>query len=177
MKKVIPLPGRRWKVHKMGGDDDIRDAVEDQLTFDPDVEAAESHITVETMNGEATLNGTVPSYPQYLAAEAAARRVAGVKDVHNHLEVVLPPGDYRDDQTLTTMANDALTLNDTVRVGVEAAAADGVITLTGTVRYRSACGGRTAGCRAHRCTQRQEQHPDSRRRGPADVTVKGREIR
>lgn len=137
MKKVIPLPGRRWKVHKMGGDDDIRNAVEDQLTFDPDVEAAESHITVETMNGEATLNGTVPSYPQYLAAEAAARRVAGVKDVHNHLEVVLPPGDYRDDQTLTTMANDALTLNDTVRVGVEAAAADGVITLTGTVRYRS----------------------------------------
>ena len=137
MKKVNPLPGRRWKVHKMGGDDDIRDAVEDQLTFDPDVEAAESHITVETMNGEATLNGTVPSYPQYLAAEAAARRVAGVKDVHNHLEVVLPPGDYRDDQTLTTMANDALTLNDTVRVGVEAAAADGVITLTGTVRYRS----------------------------------------
>jgi len=115
----------------MGGDDNIRDAVEDQLTFDPDVDAAESHITVETVNGEVTLDGTVPSYPQYLAA---ARRVAGVTVVHNHLEVMLPPGDYRDDQTLTTTANDALTLDDTVRVGVEAAAADGVITLTGTVR-------------------------------------------
>lgn len=32
-----------------GADDDIRDAVEDQLTFDPDVDAAESDITVETM--------------------------------------------------------------------------------------------------------------------------------
>ena len=116
-----------------GADDDIRDAVDDQLTFDPDVDAAESRITVETMNREVTLNGTVPSYPQYLAAAAAARRVAGVTDVHNHLEVVLPPGDYRDDQTLTTTADDALTLNETVRVGVEATAANGVITLTGTV--------------------------------------------
>ena len=48
--------------------------------------------------------------------------------------MVLPPGDHRDDQTLTTTADDALTLNETVRVGVEATAANGVITLTGTVR-------------------------------------------
>jgi osmotically-inducible protein OsmY len=105
-------------------DDDIRDAVEDQLTFDPDVDAAESDITVETMNGEVTLRGTVPSYP-YLAAEAAARRVTDVRNLHNHLEVMLPSGDYRDDQMLTTTANDALTLNDIVRVGVQAAAANG----------------------------------------------------
>jgi osmotically-inducible protein OsmY len=118
-------------------DDTIRDAIEDQLTFDPDVNAAESDITVKTMNGEVALGGTVPSYPQYLAAEAAAGRVAGVRNLHNQLEVVLPPGDYRDDQTLTTTANDALTLNDTVQIGVEAAAANGDITLTGAVRDRS----------------------------------------
>ncbi len=35
----------------------------------------------------------MPSYPQYLEAATAARRVAGVKNVHNHLEVVLPAGD------------------------------------------------------------------------------------
>ena len=29
------------------------------------------------------LTGTVPSYPQYLAAAAATRRVAGVTGVHN----------------------------------------------------------------------------------------------
>lgn len=56
----------------MGGNDDIRDAAEDQLTFDPDIDPAESHITVENVNGEATRDGTVPSYPQYLAAAAAA---------------------------------------------------------------------------------------------------------
>jgi osmotically-inducible protein OsmY len=120
-----------------GADDTIRDAVEDQLTFDPDVDAAESDITVKTMNGEVALGGTVPSYPQYMAAEAAAGRVAGVRNLYNQLEVVLPPGDYRDDQALTTTANDALTLNDTVRVGVMAAAVSGDITLTGTVRDRS----------------------------------------
>jgi hypothetical protein len=36
------------------------------------------------------LNGTVPSYPRYLEAAAAARRVAGVWNLQNHLEVVLP---------------------------------------------------------------------------------------
>ena len=120
-----------------GADDDIRDAVEDQLTFDLDVDAAQSDITVKTVNGEVALGGTVTSYPRYLAAEAAARRVTGARNLHNQLEVVLPPGDYRDDHTLTATAADALTLNDTVRVGVEAAAANGCITLTGTVRDRS----------------------------------------
>src|SRR5260370_33784048 len=54
-------------------------------------------ITVKDLNGEVALNGTVPSYPQYLEAAAAAQRVEGVKRVHNHLMVKLPVGDYRDD--------------------------------------------------------------------------------
>jgi len=114
---------------------DIRDAVERELDYDPLVEA--SDISVRNMNGDVALNGTVPSYPQYLGAAAAARRVAGVKKVQNHLEVVLPSGDYRDDVMLTTTANNALTLNVTVPDGVEAAAKDGNLTLTGTVGYGS----------------------------------------
>jgi osmotically-inducible protein OsmY len=77
----------------------------------------------------------VPSYPQYLEAAAAAQRVAGVKNVHNHLEVVLPPGNYRDDAMLTTAANNALAMNITVPDGVEATAYDGNVELTGTVKY------------------------------------------
>ena len=77
----------------------------------------------------------MPSYPQYLEAAAAAQRVDGVKNVHNHLEVALPPEDYRDDATLTTAANNALALNVTVPDGVEATARNGNITLTGTVDY------------------------------------------
>ena len=119
----------------MGSNKDVRQAVEAELTFDPLVDA--TNITVKNMNGEVALNGTVPSYPQYAEAAAAAQRVSGVKNVHNHLEVVLPPGDYRDDATLTTMANDALTLNITVPDGVEATAKNGNLTLTGTVSYGS----------------------------------------
>lgn len=44
--------------------------------------------------------GTVPSYWQYKEVLAAARRVSGVTSAHNHLEVVLPPADYRDDPKL-----------------------------------------------------------------------------
>ena len=117
----------------MGKTKDIRAAVEDELIFDPLVDS--SGIRVENMGGDVALHGSVPSYPQYLEAAAAARRVAGVTSVHNHLEVALPPGDERDDPVLTTAANNALGLNLTVPDTVEAAAHNGNITLTGTVLY------------------------------------------
>jgi len=117
----------------MGNMDDILAAIIDDLTFDPDVDA--SGITVEHRDGDVVLTGSVSSYPQYVEAAAVASRVAGVKDVHNHLQVALPPGDYRDDPTLTAMANDALTLGHTVAVGVEATAKNGDVTLTGAVRW------------------------------------------
>ena len=117
----------------MGATKDIRATVQAELAFDPLVDATD--ITVRNMNGEVGLNGTVPSYPQYLQAAAAARRVSGVKNVHNHLAVVLPDEDYRDDAWLTTAANNALTLNVTVPDGVEATARDGNLTLTGLVEF------------------------------------------
>ena len=55
--------------------------------------------------------------------------------MHNHLQVVLPPGDERDNVKLTTAANNALALNITVPDGVEATAHDGNLRLTGTVNY------------------------------------------
>lgn len=117
----------------MGKTTDIREAVEAELKFDPLVDDADVHVM--NMNGDVALNGTVPSYPRYLEAAAAAQRVAGVKNVHNHLEVVLPDADFRDDAMLTTAANNALTLNVTVPDSVEATAQDGNLTLTGTVEY------------------------------------------
>ena len=114
---------------------DIREAVESELAFDPRVDTMD--VTVRNLNGEVALNGTVRSYPQYLEAAAAAQRVAGVTSVLNHLQVVLPPEDYRDDSMLTTAANNALAVNVTVPDGVEATANDGNLTLTGTVGYGS----------------------------------------
>ena len=117
----------------MGTTKDIREAVEAELKFDPLVDDADIHVV--NVNGDVALNGTVRSYPQYLEAAAATQRVGGVKNVHNHLEVVLSDADYRDDAMLTTAANNALALNVTVPDGVEATAQDGNLTLTGVVKY------------------------------------------
>jgi osmotically-inducible protein OsmY len=117
----------------VGKTQNIREAVESELIFDPLVDAA--NITVKNMSGDVALNGTVPNYPQYLEAVAAAQRVYGVTNVHNHLEVVLPSDDYRDDAMLATAANNALALNVTVPDGVEATARNGNLTLTGMVSY------------------------------------------
>jgi osmotically-inducible protein OsmY len=119
----------------MGNAKDIREAVEEELSRDPLVDAA--GITVRNIDGNVALSGTVPSYPQYRQAAEAARRVAGVTSMHNHLEVVLPPGDYRDDAMLTTAANNALASSAAVPEGVEATAKNGNLTLTGAVKYPS----------------------------------------
>ena len=117
----------------MGKSNDIRAAVIDDLTFDPDVDA--SDIGVEEMDGDVVLTGNVPSYPQYVQAAAVAARAVGVRCVRNHLQVALPPGDHRDDPTLAAVASDALTLGGAVPEGVEATAKNGNLTLTGTVSY------------------------------------------
>ena len=48
---------------------DVREAVESELNFDPLVDT--TNIAVKNINGEVALNGTVPSYPQYVEAAAA----------------------------------------------------------------------------------------------------------
>ena len=126
---------RHGRVQAVGKTKDIREAVEAELGFDPLVDSAD--IAVRDINGDVALNGTVPNYPQYVEAAAAAKRVAGVKTVHNHLEVALLSPDYRDDPTLTTMANNALALDVTVPANVEATAENGNVTLTGSVEFGS----------------------------------------
>jgi osmotically-inducible protein OsmY len=119
----------------MGKAKEIREAVEQELGHDRLLDAA--GITVRNLDGSVALTGTVPSYPQYLEAAEAARRAAGVTRVHNHLEVVLPPEDHRDDAMLTTAANSALAASATVPEGVQATADHGNLTLTGAVKYPS----------------------------------------
>ena len=119
----------------MGKAKDVREAVEKELGRDRLLHAV--GITVINVDGKVALNGTVPSYPQYLQAAETARQVAGVTGVRNHLQVVLPPEDYRDDAMLTTAANNALAASAAVPEGVEATAKHGNLTLTGSVKYGS----------------------------------------
>jgi osmotically-inducible protein OsmY len=117
----------------MGKAKDVREAVEKELGRDRLLDAGA--ITVMNVNGKVALNGTVPSYRQYLQAAETARQVAGVTGVRNHLQVVLPPEDCRDDAMLTTAANNTLAASAAVPEGVEATAQDGNLTLTGSVKY------------------------------------------
>jgi osmotically-inducible protein OsmY len=115
----------------MGKTADVHKAVRRELDFDPLVDA--SDIVVVNLRGAVALTGSVPNYRQYLAAGAAARRVAGVGRLDNHLEVVLSDDDYRDDPMLTTAANNALAQTVTVPPDIEAVARNGILTLTGQV--------------------------------------------
>ena len=119
----------------MGKASDVREAVEQELGRDVLLDAG--GISVVAVAGNVALTGTVPSYPQYLQAAETARHVAGVTGVRNNLKVVLPPEDYRDDAMLTTAANNALAASAAVPEGVEAAAQDGNLTLTGSVKFGS----------------------------------------
>jgi len=119
----------------MGKDKDIREAVETEFSHDPLLDAA--GITVRTFNGSVALIGTVASYLHYREAAETARCVPGVTRVHNHLEVVLPPQDRRDDAMLTAAANRAIAASTAVPEGVEATAKNGDLALTGAVKYLS----------------------------------------
>ena len=87
----------------MRSDSDIRRDVEDELRWDPDIDATD--IAVNVSNGVVTLTGFVRSYMQKYEAEVDAKRVAGVVAVANDLQVRLPNIDERPDPEI---ARDAI---------------------------------------------------------------------
>jgi osmotically-inducible protein OsmY len=105
----------------MGTAKDIRVAVEAELRFDPMVDAA--GITVNDIGGNVALNGTVPSYPQYLEAAAANTTLAGNSTLPNTVQATARGGN--------------LTLAGAVRNGAQRAAAEQAVTgLTGIRNVR-----------------------------------------
>src|ERR1700719_3070046 len=79
----------------MRPDSDTKRDVEDELRWDPDIDATD--IAVAVKNGVVTLTGYVRSYAHKFAAERAAKRVEGVVGVANDLELRLPQADERPD--------------------------------------------------------------------------------
>ena len=66
-------------------DQDLKQAVLDELAWDPSV--SEAHIGVTARGGVVTLAGHVASHAEKCAAEHAVGRVAGVKAITEELEV------------------------------------------------------------------------------------------
>jgi osmotically-inducible protein OsmY len=118
-------------------DSDIKRDVEDELRWDPDIDATDIGATVH--NGVVTLTGFVRSYAQKTQAEDDAKRVAGVSAVANDIEVRLPVIDARPDPEIARDAVSALKSelpysSEKIKVVVK----NGWITLEGAVEWNYA---------------------------------------
>ncbi|TKT86532.1 BON domain-containing protein [Dyadobacter frigoris] len=119
----------------MKTNEDLQKDVQDAIKWEPLLKAAEIGVTVK--DGVVTLSGTVDSYAKKLEAEAAAKKVSGVKVVVEQIEIKTYSNLYdRDDNDL---ANEVLNAykwnweipNDKVKVKVE----NGWITLEGELSW------------------------------------------
>jgi osmotically-inducible protein OsmY len=119
----------------MRTDEEIKRDVEEELRWNPDLDA--SDIAVAVKNGVVTLTGFVKSYVDKYEAEAAAKRVAGVVGVANDIEVRLPSVDQRPDPEIARDAVAALKAqlpisSENIKVIVK----NGWITLEGEVEWQ-----------------------------------------
>jgi len=111
-------------------DDNIADAINDALLYDPRVDSYK--VTVSVNDGHATLTGTVPTISAYDAAERDARLTTGVERVSNLISVRVRG--WANDADLAGAVRDAIR-RDSVLDGddIVMATDDGVVTLTGNV--------------------------------------------
>jgi osmotically-inducible protein OsmY len=118
----------------MKSDQDIKRDVEDELQWDPDIEAGD--IAVAVKDGVVTLAGFVRSYSDKWQAETDVKRVKGVFAVANDIEVRLPVLSQRPDPDI---ARDIVTAlkNELPHVceRIKAVVKNGRVTLEGEVQW------------------------------------------
>jgi osmotically-inducible protein OsmY len=115
-------------------DSDIKRDVEDELRWDPNLDATD--IAVAVKNGVVTLAGFTRSYSDKLEAESAAKRVAGVLGVANDVEVRLPTLDQRPDPEIARDAIAAIKSRvPVVAEQIKVLVRNGWITLEGNVEW------------------------------------------
>jgi osmotically-inducible protein OsmY len=118
----------------MRTDSEIKESVERELKWDPDIDATD--IAVAVKNGVVALTGFSRSYLQKLQAEKDAKRVAGVVGVANDIEIRLPYINRRPDPEIARDAVSAIQSelpysSEHVQVIVK----DGWITLEGELEW------------------------------------------
>jgi len=107
--------------------------LEAELDWDPKVNAAQVKVAVE--QGGVSLSGTVDTYGEKWAAEAAVKRVAGVVTLSQELKVKIAAGHQRSDAALAEAVQHALSWDVEVPANVSAAVLRGLVTLSGTVQW------------------------------------------
>src|SRR6516225_5815603 len=113
----------------------LRQDILDELEFEPRIDAA--NIGVAVAKGVVTLTGHVSSYAQKIAAEAAARRVKGVRAIAQEIEVRFPfEKKDSDDEIAKRVADilqwDSMVPDEAIQVSVQ----KGWVTLSGTVDWQ-----------------------------------------
>ncbi len=114
-------------------DDDLKSHVAAEFSWDPEVDS--DAIEVSAASGTVTLRGTVANLRLKRAGGEAAARVRGVTRVVNELRVQLPDTNLRDDEDLRGDVLEALMLDSSVPMTVDAHARDGLVMLTGTAQW------------------------------------------
>jgi osmotically-inducible protein OsmY len=118
----------------MSDDAKLKQAVLDELKWEPSVMAA--HIGVTAKDGVVTLMGHVESYSEKFAAEKATRRVKDVKAVAEELEVRLPFSVKHGDEEIASAAINRMKWDSSVPSdAVKAKVEKGWVTLTGEVDW------------------------------------------
>ncbi|MGA7325381.1 MAG: BON domain-containing protein [Rhodomicrobium sp.] len=87
-------------------DSEIKRDVEEELKWDPVVD--ETDIAVTVKDGVVELAGFLKTYTEKIEAEAAAKRVAGVRGIADDIEVRIPAVDDRPDPDIARDAVAAL---------------------------------------------------------------------
>jgi osmotically-inducible protein OsmY len=114
--------------------DELRIAVEEELRWEPRIDS--QAIAADAHDGVVTLRGTVGSLRERFEAKKATKRVYGVKDVDDQLQVKILGAHSRDDADLRGAVLQALALNSEIPESVDAAAVNGIVTLSGSVTYQ-----------------------------------------
>lgn len=120
----------------MKNDSHLQQDVIRELAWDTRIE--ETDVGVEVDAGIVTLTGTVSSWAKKIAAQEAAHRVAGVRDVANDIQVRIPGAAGRTDTEIAQAIRTALEWNVMVPDRrIQTTVANGIVTLTGDVEYWS----------------------------------------
>ena len=117
----------------MKTDTQLQNDVMEELKYDPCVTSSE--IGVSAANGVVTLNGTVPTYAEKLAAERAAQRVQGVKAIAEEIQVKLKGIYARTDAEVAEAVINSLKSHVWVPTKIQAIVSKGWVTLKGEVNW------------------------------------------
>ncbi len=112
---------------------ELHEDVLEELALDPRVDADD--IAVAVSGGIVTLMGTVPSLLQKWEAEAAVKRVKGVRAIANDVQVELPGLHIRNDSDIARSVEMRLSSNQLIPSSVQTVVSNGHVTLSGTVHW------------------------------------------